>query len=198
MHAWFVINGLKHAKTPARPFKSIISLCYSYPNNQSLIDLKGIGDIELTNHLLAMVFLAVSNALKESRLSISGLFEHQIKRLTSHINNLAVLLRNSNHPKHPTQPWCYKQTWPDVASVLFCSWGKLNWEYSPQCHNVRVSPWECCECVLQGMLAYFGICSPFCLYTVRHRHAHTCARMTGVKHNWTSTVSVDTHGKFHM
>lgn len=39
LHAWFAINGLKHAKTPAQPFKSIILLCYSNPSiiNHSLI-----------------------------------------------------------------------------------------------------------------------------------------------------------------
>lgn len=52
-----------------------------------------LGDIELTNYLIAKGFGAVTNTLKEPHLFVLGLLKHQMNWLTSQVNNLAVLLR---------------------------------------------------------------------------------------------------------
>lgn len=56
-----------------------------------------LGDIELTNYLIAKGFGAVTNTLKEPHLFVLGLLKHQMNWLTSQVNNLAVLLRKSYH-----------------------------------------------------------------------------------------------------
>ncbi|TKS92813.1 hypothetical protein D9C73_027200 [Collichthys lucidus] len=83
-------------KHPIRAFASkrlTSTRTFSSGRNQSHIDPMRLGDIELTNYLIAKGFGAVTNTLKEPHLFVLGLLKHQMNWLTSRVNNLAVLLR---------------------------------------------------------------------------------------------------------
>lgn len=158
---------------------SIFLLCSECPNNQSSIDPVGIGDVGLTNHLVAMVFGAVTNAFKEPHLSILSLFEHQMKWWTSQVNYLAVVLRKSNHlTPDPDAISRHGQMLPvncfaaGEASVGIFTTVSL-WVFLPQSvGNVYT----------RGCWPTLGSIAPFVYLQVRHRHALTCVRMNGIKH----------------
>ncbi len=133
------------------------------------------------NHLVAMVFGAVTNALTEPHLRISGLFEHQMKWLTSQVNNFCSFIKKKQ--SFNTQPNPAAISRHGQMLRLNCSAaGEALVGIFATVSLCMFLP-ECWKCVLQGMLAYFGMYGPFCLYSVRHRHAHThaCARSNGVK-----------------